>query len=1421
MGTVDVSRFLLQTRKGFVGARLQQGRILLDSDFNEQGQLTDEDRRRAMVHVLGRHGSPDLGFSIRQPPADPDPVPDTLGIGSPLPIGTVTLGGTPLTDTPVVGIRPGTMFVGGLRFTLENPEHIAFQRDFLQMHATDMPGAASLRTFYYLHAWEQCITAVEDEEIREAMLGGAETSVRVRHMRRVEVLANLDDTIGDCEKAFAKLLTTTPLQNGELDETSGELHSKGRLQLSFAFGESADPCAPVDPLHSHYLGGENQALKIMLTTPSTFVWGLRNGTPLFKVEITGLATGSTLVAVKVLTPLTDERDWPVVNRVVEILPFAALLEGGNVPDPGPHFRKAAAEIGLFTRAETTYDPTTQKFTLEADEDMITALLGLVRAWDPVSHPDKDILNIVSDTAGAISFYMRLWHQAPTPADIQIPTTTTTPPHVLGNTGVIPTFRAAGRRGDFWTAALRVENAKQIIPLELMADGGAAPAGPRHFYAPVAFIRAANGVLVEYEDCRCRIRPVTDRICVTFTVGDGVTSFGDFTSIQDAINNLPSAGGRIAIRPGRYRENIVVQPPFDTDDGQPITNVVIEGCGDATILETDPDSEATEVVRIRRGVGVTLSNLKIRAAEQDAILAFESGTLRFSDLTLVSGVISNGFFFEDTSEGSNQSLFTLGECIGVEIERVTIRAHRRPALSIAISHRVKIDELTAQGIDVSPEPPKLALVTLSNVTDGATIRNSTLHPFGQIGLLVEQGCTGVDIRDLHVHARAHATAENEGGEITGPRPGVDIDEGTDVALRRSRVTMEAVASDDAGVVLFGRDITLDSNVIEAERACFDTSLPESPDDCFDALPLAYGGVQVRGGSKKVHIVNNHIRGGVGHGITIGSLLWQSTRQDSTFRAGAGFGQTDEDEDGRRSINGLIRETGDTLGGLSTPTIEFANDPIDDLVIERNRIEGMSTSGISVLSVLGIASDEFIEVERAKILNNIITGNLEHPSFSVPFDSGFLPFPATRLGSAAIIQFLPLGGIVLATASRSLEIRENVISGNGESRFLPVNGIFILNGDGITIADNRIDNNGGKPTSSGSLSFGVRAGIAVMLAGTDFANDRGDVDNFLIGEFVPDNTGSALRIYNNTVRQPEGRGLHVVAIGPMAIENNFIASDGNHGSTSSASEFRDDFLIGDVVYAHDIGGPWELFDLDRHLTRPSGVAVMTGYTPAYHMLLTLGENPNVVPSPRLFIGVGGQVTFNNNQIVYDWSVRRIPRTGGAPLSFFPVVVFAMDHINMVGNQFSLELITSGEFDLPDVVLPASPTQGVAEPLDLGTPLFSNVLAAAPTVNVALNRFSESVGSTYLSLLANGDIMNATALNQSTHRIMTMLTGRAEGANEGATDTPTSLIATFPDNVQFAKYQNQILFTPKDHLGSVYLIIKLALQDFLVLTFDTQQL
>ena len=44
-------------------------------------------------------------------------------------------------------------------------------------------------------------------------------------------------------------------------------------------------------------------------------------------------------------------------------------------------------------------------------------------------------------------------------------------------------------------------------------------------------------------------------CCTFRVGDGTTTHGDFTSIQTAIDSLPASGGEICVLPGEYRENI--------------------------------------------------------------------------------------------------------------------------------------------------------------------------------------------------------------------------------------------------------------------------------------------------------------------------------------------------------------------------------------------------------------------------------------------------------------------------------------------------------------------------------------------------------------------------------------------------------------------------------------------------------------------------------------------------------------------------------------------------------------------------------------------------------------------------------------------------------------------------------------------------
>ncbi len=43
----------------------------------------------------------------------------------------------------------------------------------------------------YLEVWQQPVTSVEDDELREVALGGPDTSVRLRTMRRVRVLPNI------------------------------------------------------------------------------------------------------------------------------------------------------------------------------------------------------------------------------------------------------------------------------------------------------------------------------------------------------------------------------------------------------------------------------------------------------------------------------------------------------------------------------------------------------------------------------------------------------------------------------------------------------------------------------------------------------------------------------------------------------------------------------------------------------------------------------------------------------------------------------------------------------------------------------------------------------------------------------------------------------------------------------------------------------------------------------------------------------------------------------------------------------------------------------------------------------------------------------------------------------------------------------
>jgi hypothetical protein len=205
----DITRLLDQPGKHYVGARLQQGRTVLDSDFNEEATLGDEERRRVLSDVVGSTGSPDSGFAA------------ALEIGDAVTLQPVSFNGEPPVETLNYRISPGTIYVGGLRFEHEERalggvaggDPIVFQRDFLQMGAADAPHTGGNHSqLTYLHGWPQWVSAAEDEELRERALGDdIDTSLRVRQMARVEVreVADGQDCAGAWEAVRQELEATS------------------------------------------------------------------------------------------------------------------------------------------------------------------------------------------------------------------------------------------------------------------------------------------------------------------------------------------------------------------------------------------------------------------------------------------------------------------------------------------------------------------------------------------------------------------------------------------------------------------------------------------------------------------------------------------------------------------------------------------------------------------------------------------------------------------------------------------------------------------------------------------------------------------------------------------------------------------------------------------------------------------------------------------------------------------------------------------------------------------------------------------------------------------------------------------------------------------------------------------------------------
>jgi hypothetical protein len=522
----DFTRNTFSPLKHFTRVLMQQGRVQLDADWNEQAAIQLRYLRALATDVIGEHGGPsdNWGFAIAAL-ATPS-VSNDFRIGS----GHYYVDGilcevdsTPVpvfvqTGDPVNVVHVQSWTVDGLQFQSDQYVEVfddvpapPFQATVVQIKSPDqarrmltlqgapnnlasataprirrvvtyknqpdypVPSDAQLGTGthqVYIDVWERQITYVEDDSIREVALGGPDTAARVKVVWQVKLTGPV--AAGAC-------LTPRQLRDRLLEGPAGRLKAMAKQDST-----STDPCI-VSP-DARYRGAENQLYRVEIhrsgaawdgtdgdkTSAATFKWSRENGSVIFPIVGGGGTPTVTLENLGRDDRLSlAEGDWVEVQ------------DDNSVLRPGPP--------GKLLRVEAI-DRTSMTATLSGAPD---ANVGadpsthpLLRRWD---HKDGDPteggLQLAGDGAALIiESSVGGWLSLEDGVQIQFEMG---PP------------ANAYRTGDYWLIPARTATADVEWPTEPAKDSSGnpvtvpialPPSGVQHHYAPLAVVTLANGTI---------------------------------------------------------------------------------------------------------------------------------------------------------------------------------------------------------------------------------------------------------------------------------------------------------------------------------------------------------------------------------------------------------------------------------------------------------------------------------------------------------------------------------------------------------------------------------------------------------------------------------------------------------------------------------------------------------------------------------------------------------------------------------------------------------------------------------------------------------------------------------------------------------------------------------------------------------------
>jgi len=514
---------------------MQQGRVQLDADWNEQAAILFHYLRSSAADIIGPFGRPGAnpGFVIL-PLNIPNPnkgdfalsaghffvsgilcenTPDPIAVYPQSPIDPAL---TTLKVTAETLAAQGRFLQNGEVleiFNAANPLSFAFgvvsapdpgsrsftlsivsvpswlgdsrARPFVRRALTytkqpDFPVPAALvantRTLIYLDVWERLVTFAEDDTIREVALGGPDTAARAKLVYQVKSLPNLPFDVN----------LVSYLQDQFQPHNRGYL--RARVQPSVS---DTDPCI-ISPT-SRYRGPENQLYRVEIHTGSgkdaagnplkpTFKWSRENGSVVFPILSGG---GTNLVTLETLG--RDDRFGLAESDWVEVVDddYVLLNRAGTL-----------LQVQIIDRS-------TMKVTLSGSPDSNVgkdpSKHPILRRWDQKQGDEKDSgLTLGSDNAALIpdGTQGNPWLDLEDGVQVQFQQPILQPNKDKGE--VAPQYRT----GDYWLIPARTATGDVQWPTEVLTDSqgnsktwiiALPPDGINHYYAPLGVINVdANG-----------------------------------------------------------------------------------------------------------------------------------------------------------------------------------------------------------------------------------------------------------------------------------------------------------------------------------------------------------------------------------------------------------------------------------------------------------------------------------------------------------------------------------------------------------------------------------------------------------------------------------------------------------------------------------------------------------------------------------------------------------------------------------------------------------------------------------------------------------------------------------------------------------------------------------------------------------------